>query len=83
MSKLKDIFRDHCEKMLYTLHPRKSVIENVNKMIDCGDFSQGGAFGSCPDCGEIKFIPYTCKSRFALLVETGIIKTGLIAYLLN
>lgn len=64
MSKLKDIFRDYYEQMLYILHPRESVIENVDKMIDCGDSSKGGAFCGCLDCGELKFVPYTCKSRF-------------------
>ena len=64
MSRLKDIFKEHYEEILYILHPRKSVIENVNKMIDCGDSSKGGAFWGCPDCGELKFVPYTCKSRF-------------------
>jgi len=64
MSILKDIFRDHYEEMLYILHPRKSVIENVDKMLHCGDPSYGGAFYGCPDCGELKFVPHTCKSRF-------------------
>jgi len=31
MSVLQDIFRDHYEEMIYTLHPRQSVIENVDK----------------------------------------------------
>ena len=30
MSVLKDIFIDHYEEMIYTLHPRPSVIENVD-----------------------------------------------------
>ena len=30
---LQDILKDHYEKMLYILHPRKSVIENVDRMI--------------------------------------------------
>ena len=32
MSILQDIFGDHYEEMIYTLHPRQSVIENVDKM---------------------------------------------------
>ena len=38
---LQDIFKDHYEEMLYILHPRKSVIENVDRMINCGDPSFG------------------------------------------
>ena len=51
-------------KKCYILHPRKSVIENVDKMINCGDSSHGGVFYGCSDCGGLEFVPYTCKSRF-------------------
>ena len=64
MSVLKDIFIDHYEEMIYTLHPRPSVIENVDKMINCGDPSFGGAMYGCPCCGELKFSPFRCHSRF-------------------
>ena len=64
MSILKDIFRDHYEEMIYILHPRQTVIDNVDKMLHCGDPAYGGAFYGCPDCGELKFVPHTCKSRF-------------------
>ena len=64
MNTLQKIFKDHYEELLYTLHPRNAVIHNVNKMIDCGDPNHGGAFYGCPDCGQLKFVPYTCKSRF-------------------
>lgn len=61
---LQDIFKDHYEEMLYTLHPRKSVIENVNRMINCGDPSFGGAMYGCGKCGTLKFVPFRCHSRF-------------------
>jgi len=66
MSILQDIFRDHYEEMIYTLHPRSSVIENVDKMINCGDLSygDGGAMYGCPGCGSLKFVPFRCHSRF-------------------
>ena len=64
MSILKDIFIYHYEEMIYTLHPRDSVIENVDKMINCGDPSFGGAMYGCPCCDELKFIPFRCHSRF-------------------
>jgi hypothetical protein len=63
MSILQEIFRDHYEEMYYILRPRDSVIENVEKMINCGDPSFGGAMYGC-GCGNFKFVPFRCKSRF-------------------
>ena len=34
MNILQEIFSDHYEEMVYTLHPRDAVIENVKKMIE-------------------------------------------------
>ncbi len=42
MSILQDIFKDHYEEMIYLLNPHYSVIENVEKMIDCGNPAFGG-----------------------------------------
>ena len=64
MNILQKIFLEHYEEMLYILHPRESVIENVNKMMHCGDSSYGGAMYHCPDCNEWKFVPFRCHSRF-------------------
>jgi hypothetical protein len=50
--------------MLYILHPRQAVIENVNKMLNCGDPSYGGAMYGCSKCGSLKFVPFRCHSRF-------------------
>ena len=54
MSILQSIFTDYYEPIIYKLHPRPSVIENVNKMIHCGDPSHGGAMYGCPHCGNLK-----------------------------
>ena len=64
MNILKEIFNNHYEEMLYILHPRQSVIENVDKMLNCGDPSYGGAMYGCDKCGELKFVPFRCHSRF-------------------
>ena len=64
MSILQDIFKDHYEEMIYILHPRDSVIENVEKMINCGNPSFGGTMYGCPHCGKLKFVPFRCHSRF-------------------
>lgn len=64
MSILQDIFKEHYEEMIYILRPRKSVIENVDKMIDCGNPEHGGAYYVCPECSALKFVPFRCHSRF-------------------
>lgn len=64
MNILQKIFTNHFEEMKYILHPRLSVLENVEKMIHCGDPSFGGAMFGCSECGELKFVPFRCKSRF-------------------
>ena len=61
---LQDIFKDYYEEMIYTLHPRQSVIENVDRMINCGDPAFGGAMYGCSSCGTLKFVPFRCHSRF-------------------
>jgi hypothetical protein len=43
MNILQNIFNDHYKEILYLLNPRKIVIENVNKMIHCGDSAFGDA----------------------------------------
>lgn len=43
MNILQKIFKEHYEEMIYLQHPRDSVIENVDKMINCGNPSFGGA----------------------------------------
>ena len=43
MNILQRIFTDYYEKIKYTLHPRFSEMENIEKMINCGDPSFGGA----------------------------------------
>ena len=64
MNVLQKNFTDHYEEMIYLLHPRSSVIENVDKMINCGNPSFGGAMYGCPSCGKLKFVPFRCHSRF-------------------
>ena len=64
MNILQSIFTDYYKHIIYELHPRPAVIENVNKMIHCGDSSHVGAMYGCPHCGNLKFVPFRCKSRF-------------------
>ena len=64
MNVLQQIFTDYYEESEYTLHPRKTEMENIDKMIHCGDPSFGGAMYGCPHCGNLKFVPFRCHSRF-------------------
>lgn len=64
MNILQKIFKEHYEEIEYILHPRPIVMENIEKMINCGDPSFGGAMYGCPHCGELKFVPFRCHSKF-------------------
>lgn len=64
MNILQEIFTDHYEEIKYTLHPRDCEMENIDKMIHCGDPDYGGAMYGCPHCGKLKFVPFRCHSRF-------------------
>ena len=64
MNILQTIFNDFYEEIQYTLHPRPVVMENIEKMVNCGDPSYGGTMYGCPHCGELKFSPFRCHSRF-------------------
>ena len=64
MNVLQQIFTDYYEEIEYILHPRKTEMENIDKMIHCGDPSFGGAMYGCPHCGKLKFVPFRCHSCF-------------------
>ncbi|WP_072449873.1 IS91 family transposase [Blautia sp. Marseille-P3201T] len=64
MNILQKIFTDYYEEIKYTLHPRKTEMENIDKMIHCGDPSFSGAMYACTHCGNLKFVPFRCHSRF-------------------
>ena len=64
MNILQKIFTDYYEEIKYTLHPRNTEMENIDKMINCGNPSFGGAMYGCSHCGKLKFVPFRCHSRF-------------------
>ena len=64
MNILQEIFTDHWEEILLTLHPRATEIENIDRMINCGNPSYGGTMYACNKCGHMKFVPFRCHSRF-------------------
>lgn len=63
MNILQRIFTDYYEEIKYTLHHRASEMENIEKMINCGDPSFGGAMYGCPHCGNLKSVPFRYHSR--------------------
>lgn len=56
MNILQKIFRDNYEIIQYTLHPRDVVMESIDKMINCGAPSFGGAMYGCTHCGNLNFL---------------------------
>lgn len=64
MNILQKIFTDHYKEIKYTLHPRKTQMKNIDKMINCGGPSFCGAMYGCPHCSKLKLVPFHYKSRF-------------------
>lgn len=67
---IKKIFRDFWHVVCFELASMysslhwESILENVEKMVNCGDFSNGYAEYICPNCFEKKKVGFTCKCRF-------------------
>ena len=64
---IKQILIDHWSNFVKSnpeLNIRPVVFKEVNKVIHCGDFSQGHALYLCSHCGSILHVPFRCKSRF-------------------
>lgn len=58
------MLKDYFEIIEYNLKPRPVVMKNIEKVINCGDPSFGGAMYGCSHCGTFKFVPFRCHSRF-------------------
>ena len=55
---LQKIFIDYYEEIKYTLHPRSYEMENIEKMINCGD----PASFSFPFCCQ-RYFPYVLQNK--------------------
>ena len=64
MNVIQKMLRDYYEIIEYDIKPRPVVMENIDKVINCGDPSYGGAMYGCPHCGNLKFVPFRCHSKF-------------------
>lgn len=58
------MLKDYYEIIEYDIKPRPVVLENIEKVVNCGDPSYGGAMYGCPHCGNLKFVPFRCHSKF-------------------
>lgn len=64
---IKQIFKDNWVDFLikHKDNIRPSVLENVEKMMACGDQDKlGYSLYSCSSCGHKHYVAHTCKSRF-------------------
>ena len=61
---IQQMLKDYYEIIEYDLKPRPVVMENIEKVINCGDSSYGGAMYGCPHCRNLKFVPFRCHSKF-------------------
>ena len=64
MNVIQKMLRDYYEIIEYDIKPRPVVMENIDKVINCGDPSYGGTMYGCPHCGNLKFVPFHCHSKF-------------------
>ena len=49
--------------VLQTLHLRPVVISEIRKVLDCRN-PKNGIMYCCDRCNQIRWVPFTCKSRF-------------------
>ena len=63
---IKNIFKDNRISFVrsYGFLTRSICFESVSKILQCCELSSGFATFKCDDCGHIKHIPFSCKSRF-------------------
>ena len=60
---LKEIFRENWEKFVQKYTVRSVVKKEVEKMLSCRELNKGYKEYHCPECGEKRFVAFTCKSR--------------------
>ena len=83
MNILQTIFKDHYEEMLYILHPRQAVIDNVDKMINCGDPHLVGQCMPVPNAGILNLSPSAVRADFVQPVVSNTARTDPMPWLSN
>lgn len=62
---IKRILKDHWDSFLaVTPNVRSVVIDEVDRVLSCGDPKMGFALYKCPRCERVRFVPFRCHSRF-------------------
>jgi len=60
----RDIFSDNYNNIV-SWNLRPSTLDNIQRMLSCGDPSLGGIMFGCPNCQQsLHFSPFHCGSRF-------------------
>lgn len=60
---IKQIFKENWDKFIESNPVRPVVKKEVEKMLSCRELNKGYTEYHCPECGERKFVAFTCKSR--------------------
>lgn len=58
MNVIQKMLKDYYEIIEYDIKPGPVVMENIEKVINCGDPSFGGAMYGCLHCSNLKFVPF-------------------------
>ena len=66
---IKEILADNWDEFMFEMARqgkpiRKTIVEEVEKVINCQNPDKGFALYACPTCHVQKRVPFTCKSRF-------------------
>ena len=64
MNVIQKMLKDYYEIIEYDIKPGPVVMENIEKVINYGEPSYGGAIYGCPHCGNLTFVPFRCRSKF-------------------
>ena len=69
---IKQILSDHWDSF-YDAYPnvRPVVVDEVARVLSCGDSKMGFALFKCPRCERVRFVPFRCHSRFCSTCGTA------------
>ena len=77
MNVIQKMLRDYYEIIEYDIKPRPVVMENIDKVINCGDPSYGGAMYGCPIAVTSSSFLSAATPSFAPPAALSIPMTGL------